>query len=182
VAKLPSDELNPSRAVCDGTTARIRHVVDDPIRGATVKRLIDESFEVAVPLSLAWDHLAQVENWPTWAKHIKSVVRTPAGPLSIDTQATVRLTNGMTSTFKMIEFAPPSHWKWRGSLLGAQIYYDHVFSEIAPGQTGVQFTVDASGRQVTILGGIFASMYRRNLRGAVPLLIAEIEALARSNR
>jgi hypothetical protein len=85
--------------------------------GAALKRLIDESFEVAVSPSLTWDHLAQVENWPTWAKHIKSVVRTPAGPLSIDTQATVRLTNGMTSTFKMIEFAPPFHWKWSGSLL-----------------------------------------------------------------
>ena len=148
---------------------------------AAMKRLIDEGFEVGVPRSLAWDHLAQVENWPTWAKHIKSVDRTPAGPLSIHTQARVRLTNGMTSTFKMIEFAPPCHWKWRGSLLGAQIYYDHVFSEIAPMQTGVRFTVDASGWQVAILGRIFASIYRHNLRRAIPVLIAEIEAPARSN-
>jgi uncharacterized membrane protein len=37
-----------------------------------VKRLIDESFEVAAPLSLAWEHLARVEKWPTWTKHIKS--------------------------------------------------------------------------------------------------------------
>ena len=182
MAKFPSDELNPSKAVCDGTRREFDTSVDDPILGAVVKRLIDESFEVAVPLSLAWDHLAQVENWPTWAKHIKSVARIPAGPLSIDTQATVRLRNGMTSTFKMIEFAPPSHWKWSGSLLGAQIYYDHVFSEIAPGQTRVWFTVDASGWQVAILSRIFASIYRRNLRRAIPLLIAEIEALAGSNR
>jgi uncharacterized membrane protein len=150
-------------------------------RDAALKRLIDESFEVAAPLSLAWDHLAQIENWPTWARHIKSVVGTPAGPLSIDTQATVRLTNGMTATFKMTEFAPPCHWKWRGSLLGAQIYYDHVFSEIAPSQTGVRFTVDASGWRIAILGGIFASIYRRNLRRAIPLLIAEIESLAGPN-
>jgi uncharacterized membrane protein len=141
-----------------------------------VKRLIDESFEVAVPLRLAWDHLAQVENWPTSANHIKSVIRTPEGPLSIDTQATVRLTNGMTSTFKMIEFAPPRHWNWRGSLLGAQIYYDHVFLRVAPGQTRVRLTVDATGWQMAILGGIFASFYRRTLRRAIPRLIAEIEA------
>ena len=146
-----------------------------------MKRLIEESFGVAVPLSLAWDHLAQVENWPTWAKHIKSVIRTPAGPLSMETQATVRLTNGITSTFKIIELAPPRHWKWHGSLLGARIYYDHVFSEVAPSETGLRFTVDASGWQVAILGRIFASIYRRNLRRAIPLLIAEIEARARSN-
>lgn len=145
-----------------------------------MKRLIDESFEVAVSPSLAWDHFAQVENWPTWAKHIKSVVRTPAGPLSIDTQATVRLTNGMTSAFKMIEFAPPFHWKWSGSVLGAQIFYDHVFSETALGKTRVRFTVDGSGWQVAILGGVFANIYRRSLRRGIPLLIAEIESLARS--
>jgi hypothetical protein len=34
-------------------------------------RLIDEGFEAAVPTSLAWNHLEQVENWPTWAKHIQ---------------------------------------------------------------------------------------------------------------
>ena len=146
-----------------------------------MKRLIDESFEVAVPLSLAWNHLAKVENWPTWAKHIKSVVRTPPGPLSIDTRATIRLTNGMTSTFKMIEFAPPRHWKWHGSLLGAHIYYDHVLSDVAPGETRVRFTVDASGWQVAILGGIFANIYRRKLRSAIPRLVAEIEARAKSN-
>ncbi len=146
-----------------------------------MKRLIDESFEAAAPPSLVWDHLAQVDSWPTWARHIKSVVKTPSGPLSIDTQATLRLTNGMTSTFKMIEFAPPLHWKWSGSLLGAQIFYDHVFSEVAPSRTRVRFTVDGSGWQVAILGTVFASIYQRNLRRAIPLLIAEIEALARSN-
>jgi hypothetical protein len=87
----------------------------------------------------------------------------------------------MTSTFKMTEFAPPSHWKWSGSLLGAQILYDHVFSETAPGRTRVRFTVDGSGWQVAILGTAFASIYRRNLRRAIPLLIAEIESLTRSS-
>jgi hypothetical protein len=87
----------------------------------------------------------------------------------------------MTSTFKMTEFAPPSHWKWSGSLLGAQILYDHVFCEAAPGRTRVRFTVDGSGWQVAILGTVFAGIYRHNLRRAIPLLIAEIEAHARSS-
>ncbi len=139
-------------------------------------RLIDESFTVAVSLRAAWDHLAKVENWPTWAGHIKSVAKTPAGPLSLDTGAILRLTNGVTSNFKMIELEPMRHWKWRGSLLGAQIDYDHVFSEVTARQTEVRFTVDASGWQAAIIGPIFAGIYQRNLRRAIPLLIAELEA------
>jgi hypothetical protein len=96
-----------------------------------MKRLIDESFEVAVPLTAAWDHLAQIEGWPSWAKHIKSVIRNPAGPLSADTEGTINLSIGVATTFKMTEFEPMRHWKWRGGLLGAQLDYDHVFTALA---------------------------------------------------
>jgi uncharacterized membrane protein len=140
-----------------------------------MKRLIDQSFEVAVPLKAAWDHLAQIEKWPSWAKHIKSVIRNPAGPLSVDTAGTINLSIGVATTFKMTELEPMRHWKWRGGLLGAQLDYDHVFTALAPARTRVQFTIDASGWQATIVGPTFAAIYRRNLRRAIPLLITEIE-------
>ena len=142
-----------------------------------MKRLIDESFEVAVPLTAAWDHLAQIERWPSWAKHIKSVIRNPAGPLSVDTEGTINLSIGVATTFKMTEFEPMRHWKWRGGLLGAQLDYDHVFTALAPARTRVQFTIDASGWQAAIVGPAFAAIYRRNLLRAIPLLIAEIETV-----
>ncbi len=140
-----------------------------------MKRLIDESFELAVPLNTAWDHLAQIEKWPSWAKHIGSVVRSPPGPLSAGSEGKINLSNGIATTFKMTQFEPMRHWKWRGSLLGAQLDYDHVFTAIAPKRTRVQFTVDGSGWQVAIVGAMFAAIYRRNLRRAIPRLIAEIE-------
>jgi uncharacterized membrane protein len=141
-----------------------------------MKRLIDESFVVSVPLAVAWEHLARIEQWPSWAKHIRSVERSPAGPLSIETSGAVRLVNGITSRFKMTAFEPMHHWKWRGSLMGAQIDYDHVFAEKEPRKTEIRFTVDASGWQAAIVGGVFAAIYRRNLRRAIPLLIDELEA------
>src|SRR6266404_5384105 len=107
----------------------------------TVKRVVDKSFVVRAPLEVAWNHLADVEQWPSWAKHIRSVVKSPPGPLSLHTRGTIKLANGMTSIFCMTEFVPLRHWQWVGSLLGSHVLYDHIFSQDQPGHTTVRFTV-----------------------------------------
>ncbi len=146
--------------------------------GKNLKRVIDKSFIVRAPLEVAWNHFAEVEKWPSWAKHIRSVVKSPPGPLSRDTRATLKLANGVRTTFQMIEFEPLQHWKWAGPFLGSQIVYDHIFSEDERGQTTIRFTVDASGGPASLFRGIFARIYRNNLERAVPLLVVEIEAAA----
>jgi hypothetical protein len=143
-----------------------------------LKRVVDTSFVVRAPLEVAWNHLARVENWPSWAKHIRRVEKSPPGPLSRDTCATLRLANGIKTTFRMIEFEPQRHWKWAGPFLGSQVLYDHIFTSDAPGQTTIRFTVDAAGGPGALFLGIFGWIYRKNLNRAVPLLIQEIEAAA----
>ena len=44
--------------------------------------LVHREFVVGVPLQVAWDRLSLVEDWPSWAGHIKSVRLQPAGPLT----------------------------------------------------------------------------------------------------
>ena len=146
--------------------------------GRPSKRIIDRSFRVRAPLEVAWNHVAQIEEWPSWAKHIRSVMKSPPGPLSRDTRATLKLTNGVKTTFQMIEFEPLRHWKWIGPFLGLQIHYDHIFSQDELGETTIRFTVDATGGPGALLRGIFARIYRKNLERAVPLLVQEIEAAA----
>ncbi len=143
-----------------------------------MKRVVDKSFIVRAPLEVAWNHLAKVEQWPSWAKHIRSVVKSPPGPLSSDSRATLRLSNGVRTTFQMIEFDPPRHWKWVGPFLGSQILYDHIFSQSEPRQTTIRFTVDVAGGPGVLFRGIFGRIYRKNLERAVPLLVQEIEATA----
>lgn len=143
-----------------------------------MKRVVDKSFVVRAPLEVAWNHITEVEKWPSWAKHILSVVKSPPGPLSSDSRATLRLANGVRTTFRMIEFDPPRHWKWTGPFLGSQILYDHIFSQDRTGQTTVRFTVDVSGGPGALFRGIFGRIYRKNLERAVPLLVQEIEAAA----
>jgi hypothetical protein len=141
-----------------------------------MKRIVDKVFTVRAPLALAWDHLAEIEKWPSWARHIRSVVKSPPGPLCLESQGTLRLSNGVKTSFRMTEFEPLRHWKWVGKFLGAAISYDHIFTESAPAQTTIRFVVDAEGWPVPLIAGIFGRIYRGNLNRAVPLLIREIEA------
>ena len=143
-----------------------------------MKRVIDKSFIVCAPLETAWNHVAEVEKWPSWAKHIRSVVKSPPGPLSSVSCGTLKLANGVKTPFQMIEFEPLRHWKWVGPFLGLQIHYNHIFFQNEPGKTKIRFTVDATGGPGVLLRGIFARIYRKNLERAVPLLIQEIEAAA----
>ena len=43
--------------------------------------LLRREFTVELPLEKAWQHLARVEQWPSWAKHIKQVEVQPPGEL-----------------------------------------------------------------------------------------------------
>jgi hypothetical protein len=145
-----------------------------------VRQVVDRSFVVRAPLVVAWDHLADLERWPSWARHIRSVVKSPPGPLTPNTRGTIKLANGMTTTFSMTEYVPFEHWQWVGSLLGSHVLYDHIFSQDKAGYTTVRFTVAVSGGLGVLIAGIFGRIYRRNLERAVPLLIEEIERAARA--
>lgn len=143
-----------------------------------MKRIIDKLFSVRAPLALAWDHLAEIEKWPSWAKHIRSVEKSPSGPLCATSKGTLRLSNGVKTGFRMKEFDPPRHWKWVGKFLGSEIIYDHIFIEEGPSQTMIRFVVDGDGWSLPLIGGIFGRIYHRNLERAVPLLVQEINARA----
>src|SRR5438445_4877015 len=60
---------------------------------------IRREFVVEAPLERAWEHLARVEAWPSWAKHIKSVTVEPSGELSPSTVAVFHLAYGLKARF-----------------------------------------------------------------------------------
>ena len=61
--------------------------------------LLQREFTVAVPLQRAWDHLARVEQWPSWAAHIEKVELQPPGELGPQSTGVIHLANGMKSAF-----------------------------------------------------------------------------------
>ena len=140
--------------------------------------LLRREFTVDRPPGEAWEHLAQVTRWTSWARHIARVELRPDA-LGPDTSGTIHLRNGVKSTFVMTEFDPPRSWKWAGPFLWLTVHYDHRFVEAGPGRTRLTWVVEAEGIGVSVLGRLFARIYDRNLDRAVPLLIEEMNAPGR---
>lgn len=146
-----------------------------PRQGAMIT-LLRRSFIVDRSLQDAWRHLARVERWPSWAKHIKRVKVEPLGELGPKSTGFIQLNNGVRSAFTMTEFNPYSNWKWVGRFLWLTVCYDHRFDELRPTQTKLTWVVEANGVGASMLGRLFAKVYRKNLDRAIPLLVKEMNS------
>lgn len=132
-------------------------------------------FVVKVPLKRAWKHLAEIERWPSWARHIKRIELRPPGALGAQSSGVIHLRNGVRSTFRMVEFDPPWRWRWTGPFLWLTVGYDHRFEPVDANSTRLVWTVAVSGLGANTLGRLFAWIYQRNLDRAIPRLIAEMK-------
>jgi hypothetical protein len=138
--------------------------------------LLRREFTVELPLEKAWQHLARVEQWPSWARHIKQVELQPPGELGPESTGRMRLTNGLKPAWTVTEFNPHRNWKWVGGFLWLTVHYDHRFEELNAIQTKLTWVVEAEGFGVSVLGRLFAKIYRKSLDRAIPLLIQEMNA------
>jgi hypothetical protein len=138
--------------------------------------LIHREFEVAIPLQRAWGHLARIQQWPSWAPHIKRIELHPPGEIGHQSTGVIHLTNGLKPVFRMTEFNPPRNWKWVGAFLWLTVIYDHQFERLDAEHTKLIWVIAANGLGEGILGRLFAWIYRSSLERAIPLLIAEMNA------
>jgi len=136
-------------------------------------------FDVDVPLELAWQHLAKVGQWPTWARHLKRIYVEPPGELKLKSVLRFELKNGVKMSYKVIELDPPRHWKRSGQFLWFTIYYDHKFESVASDRTKLVWTYSFDGFMESSVGRLFAAFHKWDLDKALPNLIAEMNALNR---
>jgi len=148
---------------------------------AAMITLLRREFTVNLSLKQAWQYLARVEEWPSWAKHIKRVKVRPSGELGAQSTGIIHLSNGMKSTLKITEFAPYRHWKWVGRFVCLTVHYDHIFEELDPQRTKLIWIVSAEGFGAPVFGKLFAKIYNWNLRRAIPELVKEMNT-SRSKR
>jgi hypothetical protein len=141
-----------------------------------VIELVVREFNVDVSVDQAWAHLARVERWPSWAKHIKRVTLEPRGPLTGTSAGAFRLAGGARSTFRMEIYEPPGRWQWVGRFLTIQVHYDHRFESVDSEHTRLIWTVAAEGPGSATLGRLFGAIYARNLDKAIPNFQAELGA------
>jgi hypothetical protein len=138
--------------------------------------LIDREFIVNASLERAWQYLVRLDQWPTWAHHIRLIETRPKGELGPQSSGVIHLANGVKSTFRMTEFNLYRNWKWTGPFLWLTIDYDHRFASISSGQSKVRFVLQASGFAVNSLGRVFARIYYQKLKKAIPRLVKNIES------
>ena len=143
-----------------------------------MRALVRREFTVDAPLQDAWDYLAKIESWPSWAKHIKRVTLEPPGPLTDHSEGAFRLAGGARSTFRMEAYERPTRWQWVGRFLTAHVHYDHRFEAIDDAHTRLLWTVTADGPGENSLGRVFGAIYARNLDKAIPKLQTEIRSRA----
>jgi Polyketide cyclase / dehydrase and lipid transport len=144
-------------------------------RESILIELVRRTFDVDASVEGAWAHLARVESWPSWAKHIKRVTLTPPGMLTGASEGQFRLKGGARSTFVVEEFDPPRRWRWAGRFLSARVHYDHLFEDVS-GRARLTWIVEAEGFGARSLGRVFGAIYARNLDRAIPNLQAELRA------
>jgi hypothetical protein len=135
-----------------------------------METLLRREFEVEGPPSLAWERLADVEDWPSWAPHIVRAELSPPGALGPETRGTFVLRPFLRTCFAVTELEPPRRWRWEGTFLGLVVGYDHAFEDLGSGRTRLVWTVEAEGFGLSILGPLLAALYARNLDRAIPRL------------
>ena len=138
--------------------------------------LLRRAFTVELPVEQAWRHLARVEQWPSWARHIKQVVVQPPCELGPESTGHMCLTNGLKPAWTVTEFNPYRNWKWVGGFLWLTIYYDHRFEEMNSTQSKLTFELEASGFGKSVLGRLFAKVYSKTLDRAILMLVQEMNA------
>jgi hypothetical protein len=138
--------------------------------------LIRREFTVELPLDEAWRHLARVEQWPSWARHIRQIELRPPGELRPGSTGSIHLSNGGKCTFTVTEFHPFHSWKWVARFLWLTCHYDHHFEELDPRKTRLTWVIDAQGFGASVIGRLFAMLYRRSLDRAIPALVEEMNA------
>jgi hypothetical protein len=138
--------------------------------------LLRREFTVELPVEEAWRHLARVEQWPSWAKHIKQVELHPAGKFGLESTGRMVLTNGLKPAWKVTEFKPYRNWKWVGGFLWLTVYYDHRFETLSPTQTKITFVVEAKGFSRSVIGRLFGNIYSKTMDRAIAMLVPEMNA------
>lgn len=138
-------------------------------------RLLERHFKVRVPAEKVWAHLEKVEQWPSWARHIRRIELRPSGPLGPASAGAIQLTNGIRSTFRMEELNSGRNWRWAGPFLWLTVHYDHQFRRTGPEESEVAFVLDGEGFGIGVFGRLFAAIYARNLDRAIPNLVHELE-------
>lgn len=143
-----------------------------------MREVVREQVTVDVPPSAAWDHLSRLEEWPSWAGHIRRMEPDPVGELTGSTEVMLSMRAGPRTRMVVTDYDPPRSWVWEGTSYGVTTRFEHRFEELDAGETRIWFLASTSGRLAGVVGWMFGKLMHRNLARVLPRLKAEMETTA----
>lgn len=116
---------------------------------------IENSIEIAAPLSRVWDLTVDVESWPRHTPTVTSVERLDDGPLAVGSVARIKQPGQRVKRWAVTALEPQRRFAWATRTLGATMTGSHLLAESAAGTTNT-LVIDIEGplaRVVTALAG-----------------------------
>jgi hypothetical protein len=141
-----------------------------------VREVVREQVVVDRPAAEARKHLAKLQEWPSWAAHIRRMDPTPPGELTASTQVLLHMRAGPSTNLIVTEYDPPRRWVWEGRSFGVTTRFEHALEEIGEARTRIWFLAWMSGPLAGPGGWVFGKMMHRYLCRALPKLKREMEA------
>ncbi len=139
-----------------------------------MREVVREQVMVDRPPQAAWDHLARLAAWPSWAGHILAMDADPPGRLTAHTEVVLHMRAGPRARMVVTDHDPPRSWVWEGDSPGVTTVFEHRFEQVGGG-TRIWFLAWMDGPLAPIVGTVFGAVMHRNLARALPRLKVEIE-------
>ena len=116
--------------------------------GSDERILVERVFDLGLPVDTVWALLAQVEQWPEWAPHIRRARLDGEGTLGPESQGQFQFWPAGSGRVHMTTWEPPHLWTWRGRVVGLPIIYHHHFEALPGPMTRLRWVVElAEGRR-----------------------------------
>ena len=125
-----------------------------------------------------WDAVMDVQDWPTWASHMKSLERQGGGPLALGSRVKVTRRGLPGSVWEVTEFEAGHSYTWTTQLApGLRLTGGHVVEADGVG-TKATFSLEASGPLSLPGAPVLSLVFGRNTRLATNGLKVYCEARA----
>jgi uncharacterized membrane protein len=123
---------------------------------------IENSIEIAAPLSRVWDLTIDVESWPEHTPTVTSVELLDDGPLTVGSTARIKQPAQRAKRWTVTAFEPQRRFAWATRTLGATMTGSHLLAESPSGTTNT-LVIDIEGPLARVLTALAGPSIRKAL-------------------
>lgn len=136
---------------------------------------VARTVHIEAPPERVWHLMVEVEGWPRFAPHFKSIERKDEGSFALGSKVKVTPRGSTGSIFEVTEFEAGRSFTWEADMLpGAHLAAAHVI-ESEDGGKRLALRLTSSGPLAALLAPVLGVIFRRPLRQVAEGLKAHCE-------